>query len=204
MIMKKSNLLIIYTLVLCCLFAGCKKDATTKKEPDITQICSICNLATLECYYHNVAKSTKPKSNWMQKDRKFWIEYTGVAKIGIDMSKVNMELDTDTVTVSIPEAELLSINILENDLNKNSYISNEDSALVKNPITADDQIKAINTAQKHMEDSVKSNNALLVNAQEQAKKSIKNYINKMGEITDTKYKVKWKYIKSDKTEKEKQ
>ena len=29
--------------------------------PDISQIRSICELATLECYYHNVAKSIKEK-----------------------------------------------------------------------------------------------------------------------------------------------
>lgn len=34
-------------------------------EPDLAQIRSICDLATLECYYHNVAKSTKEKgSDW--------------------------------------------------------------------------------------------------------------------------------------------
>lgn len=32
-------------------------------EPDLAQIRSICDLATLECYYHNVAKSTKEKGS---------------------------------------------------------------------------------------------------------------------------------------------
>ena len=61
-------------------------------EPDLAQIRSICDLATLECYYHNVAKSTKEKGSGLahlgEKERKFWIEYTGVVKIGIEMSDV--------------------------------------------------------------------------------------------------------------------
>ncbi len=64
-------------------------------EPALSQVRSICELATLECYYHNVAKSTKTKGTGLahvgEKERKFWIEYTGVARIGIDMSDVNMK-----------------------------------------------------------------------------------------------------------------
>ena len=40
-----------------------------------------------------------------EKERKFWSEYTGVAKIGIDMSDVNMKVDGTSVEITIPDAK---------------------------------------------------------------------------------------------------
>ena len=79
-------------------------------EPDLAQIRSICDLATLECYYHNVAKSTKEKGSGLahlgEKERKFWIEYTGVVKIGIEMSDVKMDVNGTSVQITIPGAKI--------------------------------------------------------------------------------------------------
>ena len=57
--MKKIGL-ILMTVVLVTMSA-CSKKQETKNiiEPQLEQITSVCKLATLECYYHNVAKSKK-------------------------------------------------------------------------------------------------------------------------------------------------
>lgn len=198
-IMKKIKLLIVTTLIFCFILSGCKQNNNViVKEPDITQIRSICNLATLECYYHNVAKSKKVADSWFKKDREFWIEYTGIAKIGIDMSKVNMEISGNNITVTLPNAELLDIDIRENDLNEESYIKSADG-WIRNKITADDQTAAINSAQIEMSESVKSNKSLLLNAQDRAKELIENYIKKLGEISNIEYQIKWVYEDSAET-----
>lgn len=195
--MKKTTLIILCVLLSCGTF-GCapKNRNSVKKEPDITQIRSICNLATLECYYHNVAKSTKTAGSGISHvgeiDRKFWIEYTGIAKIGIDMSKVDMQIEGDTVTVFLPNAKLLSIDIEEDDLNEGSYIASADS-INSNKITAEDQTKAINNAQSTMAESVRNNPQLLLNAQSRAQDLIENYINQLGELSNTEYNIKWVY-----------
>jgi len=195
--MKKTTLIILCVLLSCGTF-GCAPENrnSVKKEPDITQIRSICNLATLECYYHNVAKSTKTAGSGIshvgEVDRKFWIEYTGIAKIGIDMSKVDMQIEGDTVTVFLPNAKLLSIDIEEDDLNEGSYIASADS-INSNKITAEDQTKAINNAQSTMAESVKNNPQLLLNAQSRAQDLIENYINQLGELSNTEYNIKWVY-----------
>lgn len=192
-IMKKNKFLVVSTLFFCFLLSGCKQNNNViVKEPNITQIRSICNLATLECYYHNVAKSNKVAESWFKKDRKFWIEYTGIAKIGIDMSKVNMKISGNNITVTLPNAELLDIDIRENDLNREAYIRSADG-WIKNKITADDQTAAINSAQIEMVESVKSNKSLLLNAQDRAKELIENYIKKLGEISNVEYQIKWVY-----------
>ncbi len=200
----KKIISILLCLVILCGFAGCSKQEVLDVEPDITQIRSICNLATLECYYHNVAKSTKTAgtnmSDWFEKDREFWIEYTGVAKIGIDMSKVSMEIVEDTVTVHMPEAKLLSVDILESDLNEGSYIANADGWFNTNKITAEDQTSAINDAQNKMATSVKENTTLLLNARIRAEKLIENYIIQIGDMTGVSYRIKWVYDDTAKQE----
>ena len=56
----------IMSLSLCACANGAGQAEKTETEntvskPELSQIRSICELATLECYYHNVAKSTKTK-----------------------------------------------------------------------------------------------------------------------------------------------
>lgn len=163
--------------------------------PEITQIRTICTLATMECYYHNVAKATKSAgegiSHLGEVDRKFWIEYTGVAKVGIDMSKVKMAIEGTTVTIEMPEAELIG----EPDI-KNSeidYISSNDSKLNKNEITIEDETAAIAAAQDKLKDEIQKNTTLLLAAQTRAQDLIKNYIVQIENITNVDYKIEWKY-----------
>ena len=51
-------------------------------------------MVTLETYYHNVAEVEKEAgsgiTHWFEKDRKLWIEYTGIVKIGIDIYISNL------------------------------------------------------------------------------------------------------------------
>ena len=192
--MKRLSLLIAVVFFIGMLCGCSSSPKPAAEEPDIMQIRSICNLATLECYYHNVAKSIKKAgsgiSHWGEKDRKFWIEYTGSAKIGIDMSKVSMKIEGENITISMPNAKLLSIDIEE--LTQDSYIISDDG-WNENKITAEDQTAAINDAQAAMKKSVESNSALLLNAQNRAKNLIENYINKMGELSRVSYTIQWEY-----------
>lgn len=204
-IMRKLSIVLLLAFVISA-FSGCSpKKMTTPNEPDIMQIRSICNLATLKCYYHNVAKSVKKAGSGIshigEVDRKFWIEYTGIATIGIDISKVNMEIEGEKVTVFMPNAKLLSIDIQESDLNEESYISSGDSWFNNNKITADDQTAAINDAQSTMVKSVESNDTLLLNARNRAQDLIENYIVQLGKLANVEYQIEWVY-ESDSTEDE--
>ena len=189
--MKKIFHVIIIGVVTCAIMTGCQQN-NAAKNPDISQIRNICDLATLECYYHNVAKSTKLAGGWFQENRKFWIDYSGTAKIGVDMSKVNMEFDGENVNIFMPNATLLGISIDEATLTEDSYIISGDG-WVGNPITVDDQTAAISVAQEEMRKNVESNTSLLINAQTRAQELIENYINNLGNIAGVKYNIKWVY-----------
>ncbi|MCI8529827.1 MAG: DUF4230 domain-containing protein [Lachnospiraceae bacterium] len=162
--------------------------------PDISQIRSICELATLECYYHNVAKSVKEKGSGLlhigEVERVFWIEYSGVAKLGIDMSKVAMELDGDQVRITIPKAALLGLS--DYSFTEDSYISSDDG-LNKNPITAENQTEAVAAANEDIRKLFESDHTMLMRAQDRAKKLIENYINQLSELSGRDYKIEWIY-----------
>lgn len=162
--------------------------------PDLGQIRSICNLATMECYYHNVAKSVKEKgsglSHWGEKDRVFWIEYTGIAKIGINMAEVAMEVKDRNVTVVLPQATLISCGIEEID--EGSFVYSKDSSWNKNPVSAENQTAAVDQAQEDMKANVENDAALLASARDRAQKLIENYIEKLGEASGVEYTITWK------------
>ena len=54
------------------MLAGCA-DASQKdaQKPDVEHIRNICKLATVQCYYHNVAMTEKKASNIFEKDKDF-------------------------------------------------------------------------------------------------------------------------------------
>lgn len=193
----KKKLIVIIPLIIMVVLVGIylfnRNNKVINKKPDLTQVRAICNLATLETYYHNVAKIEKSAgsgiSHWFEKDRKLWIEYTGTAKIGIDMSKVNMQINEENITVTLPKAQLLSIDIKE--ISEESYMYSNDSWINKNEFTPEEETEAINIAQNKMKTNVENNSQLLLNAQSRAKDLIEQYLIQIGEWTDINYEITW-------------
>lgn len=204
--MKKSFFLIL-ALALCLSFSACSENTTEiqnteiqeentelkNAEPEVSQIKSICELATMECYYHNVAKYFEEDSSgalWWKKDRNFWIEYAGIVTVGIDVSKVNMKIEDDNITITLPKAQVLGCKIDENTLTKDSFVVAKDSAKVE----AEHQTEAFKEAQEKMKQSANEDTLLLENAQQRAKKLLEDYINNIGECFGQKYSIDWVYL----------
>ncbi len=163
------------------------------KNPEISQIRAICRLATLECYYHNVAISVKSAgsglTHWGEKDRDFWIEYSGVVRLGVDMSRGDIEINGTDITIYIPEAEIISIKADEASFN--DPICASDNWYNNNPIGSDDVTSAVGTAQQVIQDEIINDSSLLISAQDRAKKLIENYINQLGEASGVKFNITW-------------
>ena len=176
---------------------GQNEQATADATPDLLKIQAICKLATMECYYHDVAAIEKLKNvdgtlfDFFKKDRHMWIEYTGIAKIGIDVAKVKMEVNGNQVKITIPPAELLSVS--KENFDENSFYVSEDDWLVKNKFSAADQTKAVNETQEVMKQDIMNNEALMKNAQIKAQKLIQNYIDMLGDATGTQYSIIWEF-----------
>lgn len=168
--------------------------------PEQTEINSICQLATLECYYHNVAKSTKEAGSGFEhmgeKNRKFWIEYNATAKIGIDFNQVKMSVDETNgeIYIILPQATVLGeVNVDSSSYNMNSYIEEPDSSFNKNEIDSADITQAIDNSLAELQERIMSDNVLMSRARQRAQDLIENYINELAELSGVDYHITWEY-----------
>lgn len=180
-----------FFLLLICVLTFCACSSSSEDTLQVEDIRAVCQLATLKCFYNNVAILNKEADNIFQKDREMWIEYEGEAVIGVDMSKATITITGNTVNITLPKAQILSIAPVVPTLNEDSYIVSSDGWLFKNKITAEDQEAAINLGQEEMKEAILANNTLLTQAEERAKELIENYINQLGNATGKKYTIVW-------------
>lgn len=192
--MKRINSVIL-VVIMCLSLTACTNSKDTNKDiaPQASQMKSICELATMQCYYHNVAKYDEKDASGVllwKKDRKFWVEYSGIVTIGIDTSLVSIEVDGENVTITIPAAKVLGCKVDDKTLNADSFIVAKDSASVE----AEHQTQAFKEAQAKMQESASNDTVLLANAQQRAQKLLEDYVNNIGECTGKSYKIKWVYL----------
>lgn len=148
--MKKLMCLLVCAALSVSLVSCGAAEAKPSMEPKISQMKAICELAVMDCYYHNVAKFREENAEgvlFWQKDKHFWIEYSGVVSLGIDVSQVTVEVDDTLVTITIPEAEVLRCQVDSDKLSEDSYIVAKNSA----KISAEDEVAAFAQAQADLE-----------------------------------------------------
>lgn len=164
----------------------------TPQEADFSGIQTVCELATLKCYYHNVAKSETEASGifgfFGVGYKKIWTEYSGVVELGIDVSKVSIENPDaqGVVRVYIPNAEILNI-----DLDESSMSEPLTDTGFMTTITKEEETQALAVAQDNMKETVREDTALLIQAKERAKNVIEGYIKNVGEQISKEYTVEW-------------
>jgi len=167
-----------------------------KMEPKIAQMKSICELAVMECYYHNVAKFKEEDAEgilFWKKDKHFWIEYSGIVKLGIDASLVSMNINGNQISITIPEAKVLGCKVDSASLNADSYIVDSDSAA----ISAEDEVKAFDDAQNQLMQSASNDKTLLAGAQQQAQTLLEGYITNIGNAIGKEYSIQWVYLDAE-------
>lgn len=194
---NNSRRIVLILLVLIFSFTGCgtKQDSESPEKNaeqlNIRQLQSVCELATLECYYHNTAKlNSQSKVLFWNTSKKLWIEYSGIVKIGIDISKLDMKLKDQVVTIALPNAEIFSCKVDETSLSKDT-IYTEHKGLGGSKINAEDQSKAFEEAQKNMLETVQNDQTLLLQAKERAQTLLANYVKSIGDAIGVEYEVRW-------------
>ena len=191
----KKLMCILISAVLTLSLAACSdtEPAPVDMEPQTSQMKAICELAVMDCYYHNVAKYELKDAEgflWWTKDKNFWIEYSGVVTLGIDVSRVTVEVDGTKVTISIPAAEVLSCTVDSSSLTEDSFIVAQDSAAIE----AEDEVYAFADAQAKLEETASQDTALLASAQQQAQQLLEDYITNIGKATGKSYSIEWIYL----------
>lgn len=190
--MKRKKIVCLLVISMLCI-GGCgDKNQKKEEEADFSAISSVCELATLKCYYHNVAKSETEASGlfkWLGKGyKKIWTEYSGIVELGIDVSKVSVKKPTadGVVKVTIPDAEILSV-----DLDEDSMSEPLTDTGFMTEITKEEETEALAEAQNHMEETANENGNLLNQAKERAKSLIEGYVKNVGEQIGKEYTVEW-------------
>ena len=156
---------------------------------------TICELATMDCYYHNVAKyyekdADKGILGFGKKDKKFWVEYSGEVTIGLDATLVALQVSGDQVTITIPPAKVLGAKVYSDSLTTDSYIIDKDSA----DITAEDQTRVFENAQADMLTQASNDHLLLFNAQQRAQMLLEDYVTNIGNAIGVTYQINWIYL----------
>ncbi len=176
--------------------AGCGSqgnEETMKKDAGVNlkQMQNICELATLECYYHNTAKLNKEnKILWWNTNTELWVEYSGIVKVGVEISDFDMKVEGSLVTITMPKAKILSCEVDENSLDPESYLVSKKGLGAKD-VTADDQTEAFKAAQENMRQIAESDAALLLQGQQRAQELLEKYVKNVGEAIGEPYQVEW-------------
>ncbi len=190
--MRRGRVAAVFLTV--CLLAGTLAGCAAEKpvEVDFSGINSVCELATLKCYYHNVAKSETEASGFFKGlgvgYKKIWTEYSGIVELGVDVNKVSIEKPdaNGIVKITIPDAEILSVDLDEDSM---SEPLTDKGFMTK--ITKEEETAALAAAQEDMKKTAKENTSLLRQAKDRAKDIMEGYVINMGEMMGETYTVEW-------------
>ena len=198
--MKKKKIKKLISAVLAALtvfsLSACGTQET--EEVDFSGISSVCELATLKCYYHNVARAESEASGLLSifgvGYKKIWVEYSGIVEFGIDVSKVTVSQpdENNVVTIAVPDAEVLSVDIDEDSISEPLVESG-----FLTTVTTEEETATLASAQDDMEETAAANTQLLEQAKERAKELIEGYVKNIGELIGEEYTVQWTDAETD-------
>lgn len=184
-------ILLAVLLAMVLFFALSGRDGEKYYSDDFSSVDRICELATLRCFYHNVAEYEKEGSGLIRigqhGHKKLWIEYDGIIDVGIDAARVqiNPPDDKGIVRVYVPEAMILGISADENSLN-----SVMDTGLFTR-ITAQERSEVFSQAQSDMKENARTDASTLTQAHKNAKQLIRQYVINVGLQTGRQFTVEW-------------
>ena len=167
--------------------------APADRQISESSIRRICELATLECFYHNVSEWHNSGDFW-NAGKKLWMEYDGIVRVGIkgDQVKVSDPDKEDVITVTIPSATILGKDLDERSI----YEIDSESPLwgfvpIYGSVSTEDRRDALANAQEDMEASAAKNEMVLGEARERAKMIIEKNIVSLGEAGGKHYTVRF-------------
>lgn len=181
--------------------AGCQSQA--KADPDFSGIGDIAELASLECYYHNVVKYHKDAEGFLINligvgRKNLWFEYDGSVKLGFDVGKVSIsEPDASgVVTVTIPQVEVLG----HPDVDPDSITDGIEDNGIFTSLTGSDRSQALTDAQNNLVEIVNQDDKVKLQAKERGKSLLEQYVKNVGESLGQTYTVKWNELPAEPAE----
>lgn len=190
---KKHYKITILLLVLVIAIIIPKKESNIFEKSGYNKIQRMSEMATIEVIYHNVASYEKDSDGLLNLTKygykKYWLEYEGTIKFGIDAKKIkiNKPNKKGIVKVYIPEAKVIG----EPNVNKEKMKEPIIDKGFLTSITPQEKSNAFIDAQKNMKENAEKDTELLFLARENAKAIIKNYIIKTAKKIGKEYQVEF-------------
>ena len=188
--MKNIKSVILFLLI--SFTSGCQIQGEKVAEIDLSNIKEIGELTTLECYYHNVASYFEADTSgffiW-KNDTKFWSEYDGIVRIGVDINEVIIDIDESKkeINITMPEATVLSCKIDENSFTKDSYYYDLDS----DSASAITQKNVMAKSLDQLEEVARNDQVTINKATNNAKEILTEYVTNINKLNNTNYKIKF-------------
>ena len=197
--------MICFIVFICLLvIPGGNSENKTINLSEYSSVNTICELATLRSFYHNVVMYEKEPDggNRFVNDvllwpfgaftqvgyKQFWLEYSGIVETGIDASKIKINGPDaiGQVEVYVPEAKVFSVYAdeasLTEPLTENGWFTT---------ISGKEKVDAFATAQAAMRQEAENDQSLLRRSRENAKLLLEKYIVNTGKQMGANYNVKW-------------
>lgn len=195
-----GGIIAIFLVALLIFYAG-TRFASGSDQPRISstgltqQLQEIEELATLSYNYTKVGEFSDNLTfnGWdiPLTQKSFLITYDGKLKAGVKMDKIEVAINNNIITVSIPEIEILS-----NEIDESSIEVYDETKNVFNPISVNDYT----TFAKKQKEAVAEEaieNGLLSEAATKTQSTIKKYLNAIPGI-DGNYEIKVKFLETKK------
>lgn len=189
----RKNLVLVFSAILVAgtLLCGCQNTEEPEAEnPDLSSNAGyICDLATLEVYYHNVARYNRASDLPFNIGyKRMWFEYSGIVEIGINANKVTISEpdENGVVAIFVPQAEILDVNIDEDSIT--------DPVVETGPLTdlsTEEKTEALSNAQTGMEEEADKDDTLKYQARKRAKDLLESYVQNTGDLIGKRYTVEW-------------
>lgn len=151
-----------------------------ESEPVITadllgqQLRDIQELSTVEYHYTNMGRFENQKDFYGWKvpftTKSFIVAYDGVIKAGVDMSEMKIEVSGKTITVTMPEAKVLS-----HEMDEESLEVYDETHNIFNPIEIEDYTQ-FTADQKESIEVRALDNGLLTSAAQRAENTVRGLI----------------------------
>ena len=161
-------------------------DDVAYAEPDFNDINYMYDLAVTELDYNDVARVDADYWFFGKKSKKMWIEHKSAVKVGVDANEIKVDSGKNKVTVTVPKAKVLSVNVDPNSFNANSY-SISSTRLRK--ISAKEQNTAMHNANKDIKKIVSQDPVLMHEAQKRTGKVLSGYFSALMDKTHDKRKL---------------
>ncbi|MEO7316187.1 MAG: DUF4230 domain-containing protein [Ginsengibacter sp.] len=173
--MRLIILLLFYSLIV----TGCNSDSKkVDKKQQVMSLQNMSDLATAEYVVTKIIKASDDKTWYKAGDRKILMSCKASIVAGIDLSKLSeddISIDGDNITINLPRAKLLYMNIKPEDI-KTAY---EDVSMFRTKFTSQEKNELAVQAENQIKESVQSL-GVLTTAETNASIFIDNFLKNLG------------------------